>query len=269
MPSKIAIVGFGPTAVFAAKAAYDMGCQVEIYTDQQKPMPPGATWLHWLPEDVSGMFTPTQIYVIGKGTSEQYTQRQWGKVYPSSFPAKPVWEVGYDPMVVLDKLLPTVCNVNITPYRMSDADVKDLSVGFDLVFQTFPTRESKEQQPSLLPFVAAAKLGTEDPKKNYVVYNGTKDGIVVREACLFGNHFLEFPKGVEEEEVRATHTSPLTGYKLVTLKDLDPRTKPWMGHDKKIKLLGRWAQWDRKVLSHDAYEIATRHIQEMYNEQSS
>lgn len=267
MPNKIAIIGFGPTAVFAAKAAHDMGCQVEIFTDHQNPMPPGATWLHWLPEDVSGMFSPTQIYVIGKGTSEQYTKRQWGQVYPSSFPAKPVWEVGYDPVVVLDKLLPTVCNVNLIPFRMSDTDVKDLSVGFDLVLQTFPTREDKMNQPQLLPFVAAARMGSEDPTKNYVVYNGTKDGIVVREASLFGNHFLEFPKGMDEQEVYGeTH---LVGYKVVTLKDLDPRTKPVQQPEGKIKLIGRWAQWDRKILSHDAYGLAVKFIEEMRHDTSS
>jgi hypothetical protein len=267
MPSKIAIVGFGPTAVFAAKAAWDMGCQVEIYTDQQKPMPPGATWLHWLPEDVSGQFRPVQIYVVGQGTSDQYTKRQWGQVYPSSFPTKPVWEIGYDPTQLLDKLLPTECNVNLTPYRMSDADVKDLAVGFDLVFQTFPTREHRENQPQLLPFVAAARLGTEDPAKNYVVYNGAKEGIVVREASLFGNHYVEFPKGMTEEEVKGHNT--LSGYKVVTLKDLDPRTKPVQLHTGKVRLLGRWAQWDRKVLSHDAYNLAVKFIEEMQNVQDA
>jgi hypothetical protein len=264
MPNKIAIIGFGPTAVFAAKAAYDMGYQVEIYTDQQKPMPPGATWLHWLPEDVSHQFKPVQIYVVGQGTSEQYTKRQWGQVHPSSFPLKPVWEVGYNPTQVLDKLLPTECNVNLVPYRMSDADVRDLSVSFDLVFQTFPTREHRESQPQLLPFVAAARLGTEDPTKNYVVYNGTKKGIVVREASLFGNHFVEFPKGMTEDEVNESHTWN-TGYKVAELKDLDPRTQPVQQPVGKIKLLGRWAQWDRRVLSHDAYNLAVKFIEEMQN----
>lgn len=261
---KIAVLGFGPTAVFVAKAAWDMGCKVEIYTDQQKPMPPGSTWLHWLPEDVSHQFTPIQIYVVGKGTSEQYTKRQWGQVCPSSFPTKPAWEVGYDPTKVLDKLLPVECNVNLQPYRMSDADVKDLSMAFDLVFQTFPTRESREQQPQLLSFVAAARFGTEDPTKNYVVYNGTKDGIVVREASLFGHHYMEFPKGMTEAEIK--EYNHLVGYHTVTLRDLDPRTKPWQSNDPKIKLVGRWAMWDRKFLAHDAYNYTVKLIEEMQND---
>ena len=264
---KVAVIGLGASGAFAAKAAYDMKCEVEVYVTQAGKMSPGATWLHWLPEDVTSQFTPTQIYVMGKGTSDQYTKRQWGKVYPSSFPVTPAWEVGYDPTQVLEVLVPAACNINMIPYPLSDADIRDLSVGFDLVFQTFPTRVSKEEQPPLRSFVAAAKLGQSDPEKNFVVYNGTKIGIVVREAQLFGNHFLEFPKDMTAEEV--WDQQDLDGYQVVTLKDLDPSTKPWQTVRSRIKLIGRWAQWDRKILSHDAYAIAQKHVQEFLDEQNS
>lgn len=265
MPTKIAIVGFGPTAIFAARAAYDLGCKVEIFTDKARPMPPGATWLHWVPEDIAQEFASTPIYVVGKGTSAEYTKRQWGFECPSSFPTKAVWEHGYDPQKVLDSLLPVECNVNLMGYAMSDADVQDLAKSYDLVFQTFPTKESKEQQPALMSFVAAAKLGTDDPSQNWVVYNGTKEGLVVREASIFGNHFLEFPKNISMEEIKKSH--PLSSdYKMVELRDLHPHTKPWDFKHPKIKLLGRWAQWDRKVLSHDAYSLCQKFIQELHDE---
>lgn len=258
---KIAIVGLGAAGAFAARAAYDMGCEVEIFsTTQTLQMSPGATWLHWIPEDVAAKFTPTQIYVVGKGTAEQYSKRQWGKVVPSSFPTEPVWEIGYDPMKVLPDLVPASCNVNMIPYQMSDTDVADMSVAFDMVFQTFPTKDSKEFQPPLIPFVAAAKIGTEPLDKNYAVYNGTKDGFVVREAVLFGSKFLEFPKNMLLRELE--EVVDLTEYKTVTLKDLDPATKPWQHSHPKIHLLGRMAMWDRKFLSHDAYAFAQKKIQE-------
>lgn len=260
---KVAVIGLGPSAAFAARAAHDMGCEVEIYTTGANKMPPGATWLHWLPEDVTNRFNPVQIYIVGKGTETEYVKRQWGtKGASSSFPKEPVWEAGYNPSEVLDVLVPSQCNVNMIAYPMSDTDVKDLSQNYDLVFQTFASQEAKEFQPLLVPFVAAAKIGTQNPEKNYVVYNGTKEGIVVREAQLFGNLYLEFPKNMSEQEVRELHD--VTGFKLVTLKDLSPLSKPWQTpKDSKVKMIGRWAQWDRKFLSHDAYNLAMKFIEEV------
>ena len=222
---KIAIIGLGAAGAFAARAAYDRGHEVEIYAITTGVMSPGATWLHWVPQDIPQRFSATQIYVAGRGTAANYTKRQWGSVQPtSSFPAQPVWETGYNPTQVLDALVPAACNVNSIPYPMSDAEIKDLSVAFDMVFQTFATRESKEQQPALLSFVAAAQFDACDPGQNAVVYNGTKQGIVVREAQLWGNRFLEFPKNMTLEEVQGQYD--LKDWKTVVLKDLDLRTKP-------------------------------------------
>ena len=264
---KIAIIGLGASGAFAARAAYDMGNDVEIYATQNGKMSPGATWLHWLPEDMSQQVAPANIYVIGKGTGSSYSRLQWGQVFPSSFPKEPVWEKGYDPEVVLAKLVPSSCNVNFVPFPLSDADIRDLSTGFDLVFQTFPTRESKEQQPALVPFVAAAQFGNANPDVNYVVYNGTGKGIVVREAQLFGNKFLEFPKNMTLEEVYGLHPVE-TGWQYTVLKDIHPNTKPWSHSDPKIKLVGRFAEWDRRVLSHDAYARVQTIIQEAEREQA-
>ena len=108
----------------------------------------------------------------------------------------------------------------------------------------------------------AARLRESDPSKNFVVYNGTHEGLVVREAQLFGNHFLEFPKGLTQEHDLEEWPIDLKGYKVVMLKDLDPRTKPWHQPKGNIRLIGRWAQWDRKILSHDAYGIVQKMIQE-------
>lgn len=253
---KVAIIGLGPTGAFAARAAYDLNCEVDIYTVESKfTTPPGAFWLHWVPEDVTHQVSATQIYIQGKGTAKQYIKRQWGDLAPgvtSSFPEKPVWETGYNPELVLKHLVPAQCEEIRLPYALSDADIHDLSIKYDFVFQTFPTRESKQEQPALLPFVAAARFNAEDLNLSWVVYNGSNTGVVVREAVLFGHHFLEFPKNMTELEVRGA--VDLAGWQVVTLKDLHPHTKPWSQDPKsKIKLVGRLAMWDRKFLSHDAY----------------
>jgi hypothetical protein len=211
------------------------------------------------------MVPATQIYIQGQGTARQYIKRQWGALsdnVTSSFPEQPVWELGYDPTLVLKYLVPPACEEIRLPYALSDADIADLSGKYDLVFQTFPTRESKTQQPPLLSFVAAARFGDEEPDKNWVVYNGTNKSLIVREAVLFGNHFIEYPKNVSVTEVK--ESSDLSGWQTVVLQDLDPRCKSWVQDRKsKIRLVGRLAMWDRTFLSHDAYAYVQKCIKEL------
>lgn len=263
---KVAVIGLGPTGAFAARAASDLGCEVDIYVAGSggSSTPPGAFWLHWIPDGVvSQGFIYEDIWVEGKGTPKAYIERQWGKQLAagvtSSFPVRPVWERGYNPQTVLEKLIPRACEEIRVPYPLSGADIRDLSVKYDLVFQTFPTKESFEHQPALLPFVAAARFGSEDPSTNWVVYNGTPNGLVVREAVLFGNHFLEFPKGLAISEITAEQD--MEGWQTLVLKDLHPHTKPWSQDPaSKVKLVGRLAMWDRKFLSHDAYAYVQKQV---------
>jgi hypothetical protein len=257
MNDEVAVVGLGPTGSFVARAAYDLGYKVTVYVhgDANKT-PPGAFWLHWLPEDMTGEFAPKPIKIMGKGTQAEYVKLQWGAYakrmnITSSFPSKTVVENGFDPTEVLPQLVPDVVKIEYLPYPLSDVDVLDLTKGFRFVFQTFPRKADIATQPERVPFIAAAKFGTEDPNRNIVVYNGTGDGIVVREAILFGHHFLEFPKDMNIVDIKRQYD--LSGYHWVELKDLAPHTKPVADPGKGLYLMGRLAQWDRRCLSHDAY----------------
>jgi hypothetical protein len=258
---KVAIIGLGAAGAFAARAAYDMRCDVDIYVSGVTfTPPPGAFWMHWVPEDVTSQATPASIYIQGVGSATQYTKRQWGKPFPSSFPATPVWETGYNPAEVLPLLVPAVCEEIHLPYPLSDADVLDISRKYDMVFQTFASKQSRAEQPPLRSFIAAAQFGIAPTDLHWVMYNGTPKGLVVREAQLFGNKFLEFPKDVGLAEIEAQHD--LTGYQSVMLKDLDPTTKPWQSDPKsKVKFVGRMAMWDRKFLSHDSYKYVQTVLQ--------
>lgn len=261
--NRVAIIGLGPTGAFAARAAYDLGWDVKIYaTDMEYRTPPGAFWLHWIPDAVLNDYNAETINILGIGKAEEYVKRQWGKEFaklPSSFPVKPVAEKGYDPAEVLPHLVPAECEFMPVSHKLSDVDVRDIARAFDVVFQTFPTRESTEQQPALIPYIAAARFGWE-PRPgtgNMVVYNGSGKGVTVREAQLFGNHYLEFPKNMSLAEVGMEFD--LTGYQHVVLRDLHPYTKPWQQDSKsKVQLIGRFAKWDRKCLSHDAYADVRR-----------
>jgi hypothetical protein len=264
MRRKVAVVGLGPTGAFTARAAYDLGCDVHVFVyGTPNSTPPGAFWLHWIPDDVVGDFSSKPIYIVGKGKPEAYTKLQWAthwhKGLTSSFPKEPVTEYGYNPSEVLPALVPPEVETHMLTYPFSDADVKDLTYAFDYVFQTFPRKVDTESQSEKLPFVAAAKFNSHDPEKNIVVYNGTGDGLIVREASLFGHHFLEFPKGCSLEYIQDHHD--LTGYKTITLKDLAPDTQPVPESPApRLFLIGRFARWSRTTLSHQCYHDAYRII---------
>jgi len=270
MSDQVAVIGLGATGAFAARAAFDLGYKVDIYNMVDTPnlTPPGAFWLHWLPEDMTGEFEATPIYIMGKGTEKGYLNRQWGRTIAkglsSSFPSKAVWEQGYHPAKILPKIVPDECEIMMIPYPLSDVDVRDLAIKYAAVFQTFPSKDSKAFQPPLLPYIAGAKFATDDPTSNWVIYNGTDKGLVVREASLWGNHFVEFPKNVSLSEVQLDFD--LSGFQHVVLRDIDPRTQPWEGKiDPKVHYVGRWATWDRKYLSHDAYKHTQKILKKVQN----
>lgn len=264
MSRKVAIIGLGPAGAYAAKAASDAGCEVDVYTFGEAKPAPGAFWLHWLPEDLAKTHKHENIYVMGKGDAPHYGNLQWGDSgLWGSFPEKPYWTKGWDFQKIFYSLLPMRCQVHQTAFPLSDTDIKDLSSQYDRIFQTFPKKMHLEIRPKKVPFVAAmAETSGEEPN-NVVVYNGTGEGIVVREAVLFGNHYLEFPKGMSQEEVWSQHPLGEEDWKFVTLKDLHPATKPvQQDPGYKVQLVGRWAEWNSKRLSHEVYKIVQDILEE-------
>jgi hypothetical protein len=255
MNHEVAVVGLGASGAFVARAAYDAGYKVTVYVYGSTTTPPGAFWLHWIPEEYDGQFQSKAIQIAGLGTAEQYTKLQWGELWykglTSSFPKEHMVEWGYNPQEVIPQLVPSSVKIEMISYPFSDTDVADLLRAYQFVFQTFPRQADIATQPSRVSFLAAAQLGVADPTQNLVVYNGKGQGIVVREAQLFGNRFLEFPKNVPLETVKKSYD--LTGWQTVSLKDLAPNTHPISQPGKGLYLMGRYAQWDRNCLSHDCY----------------
>ena len=265
MSKKVAVLGLGASGLFAAKAAKDCGCEVTAYTlSKEITFPPGPFWLHWIPENVQDKFELTPIFHIGKGTASNYQALQWGRLpkrkFSNSFPAKNKHHYGYNPTEVLPTFVPE--DIKVLSKLLTDADIGELAEEYDVVFQTFATDLSKQQQLAFLPYTMASQFDLEDAKTNYVIYNGTKKGIIVREIQLWHNKFLEFPKYLPIKEIRKG--TPLSNFQVQTLWDLDPFAKLWRqpsDANKKICLVGRWAEWNKDRLSHDAYAIAQRRIQ--------
>ena len=257
----VAILGFGPTAVFAARAAHDAGCDVMIFsTTDVLRTPPGAFWLHWVPPIFQDEFERHKITITGTGNAEAYSQLQWGGIFASSFPSDTVVEEGYNPEI-MRQLLPNEVRFKLMDKFLTEDEIDMVADSFDFTFQTFPCKQHFKEQPPLIPFVAAAQFSSMIGKRNEVWYNGTGMGIIVREATLFGNHYLEFPKNYGITAVKQEHNMSLDGYHLIKLQDLSPLSTPVEHPNPKVTLVGRMAQWSRKVLSHDAYALVKDRIE--------
>lgn len=265
---KILILGSGASALFAAKAVQDFGALSLCASITPFSVPPGAFWFHWVPGDVAEKIKPTDITVHAEGDSRKYMNLQWS-INPwgltSSFPtaAKQVVQ-GYKPSDVYAVMKPTFF-VQLEN-MLSDREITELCSSYDFVFQTFATEMSKQFQPYKPFFYMGIAEGAEDPTNNYVIYNGLDDRrIWCRKAALWGDVYYEFPKEIELESIQEVmdRREETKNLKYVKLIDLDPFTDPWTlpsSSPKNLHLIGRWAEWNTKRLSHEAYTEVTRNL---------
>lgn len=278
---KVAILGFGPSGAFAAKAAGDAGADVTIFcTKESLVIPPGSFWLHWVPDDVTEMFSPVRIGISGIGSEEIYFQKQWGvpfdKSRSTSFPKQYCIEIGYDPLPILKVLPDKGCKFVPLTQNLTDSDIENIAYDlfgekvYDVIFQTFPRYSDIIYNPPLVPYWIARGekdnvSGIYQGLKNWVVYNGEEHNVIVREAHLFGYHYVEFPKNMTIGAIQSVpDIDTLSGYRWIQLKDLSVDTIPLRQDPKAyIYMVGRFAEWDRKKLSHDTYQTVHKIVSEL------
>lgn len=263
---KIAILGTGASALFAAKAAKDAGHEPLIIGIKEFSFPPGPFWFHWVPDDVKAKMEGTKITVIPEGRERKYQSLQWGKVpngVKSSFPDRVAVVVGYNPSETAE-LMSSMFMLKL-PQALTDAQIRNYCEEWDLVFQTFPTKESKAvQQHPLMPYYVGALYNAGAATDNYVVYNGTGTGIWLRKVFLWGNLFFEFPKNLELDQIKPVMDRTYPNLEYHKLYDMHPGTKPIqlpLSAPMNLHLVGRWAEWNTKRLSHEAYKIVKEIIQ--------
>jgi hypothetical protein len=271
----VAILGCGPSAAFAYRACRDVlggpsEATVHVY-GIHKDYPKGAFWLHWLPESVlsSPLVLPGRITVQSIGTREEYVYKQWGRTdIPSSFPYGSHVEHGYAPAIGLAALwnptvspqpgdLPTVFNE-----KLDEARIIEIAEEYDIVIQTFP--KMAEKYPAV-KFPIAWKVMpnihfTRD--LNRVLYDGTSSH-VVRSSWLWGVESHELVSGTP------TDFWEQNGFEIQWRWDIPPDVEAVLAEPPKpnILYLGRYAEWRRKALSHEAYG-ATQLILKTWEEAS-
>lgn len=271
--TKVAILGMGPSAAFAYRACRFLGLKPHVYGIEGPPTR-GAFWVYWMPPHLdteaasangrtTGRLAPSPIVVRSKGTAKEYVYKQWGRAdIPSSFPEQERQVNGYDPTRALELLWQGLTPRDKVHGPLDDETIREIAGRYDLVLQTFPRTvpDPKALPPVRIPIVWRRHAGALPPMPNTVIYNGTP-GNIVRSSWLWG---------VEAHELLST-TDPGyldswldTGFGVDWRKDLHPDTKQGILAPlaPNVKYLGRYATASRKMLSHEAYGMTMRYLDE-------
>ena len=160
---------------------------------------------------------------------------------------------------------------------LSKEDIIELTrQGYDWVFHSFPLVGRHE---SLVQF--PIMVGRQySHLRDFILYNGTVQYDWVRATRQFGNLCFEYPHtySVDEENsfsdtIGDISVPPLSdliedipdSFEVYYGRDIVPDTLPVTPEEhvrKNIIPIGRFAAWDRKMLSHHAYTIVENHLQE-------
>jgi hypothetical protein len=189
---RIAILGAGPTSIFVLAALRDRGHIPWIIANEVKASTPGAFYYHWVPDWIGAK--PYPIEYAYQGTKEEYSLKQWGYPYPNSFGSY-AEEIGYYPSEVASYVL-AHCNhgVEKPTDKMIDGKVFDLCRSYDLVFCTFPLQMHMINNKT---YFYPVTIQPSNDAENYIIYNGLKNDVRVRQSQLFGYLYTEYTKNTD------------------------------------------------------------------------
>ena len=288
MKPNVAILGTGPSAAYAYRACRLAGITPDLYGPPPGGRPHGAFYLHWLPYGAAHRIRQDALLRIiysASGDAAGYTRKIWGREVASSFPERERSEHGY----AAEPGLRALWGRPRAPLRerVEDDELPALCARYDLVVKTYPTPLPPDlragTRSALLlyrPLVGwknghnlsrHQRTAVGGPRSNgWIHYDGRPDQLWVRTANLYGELSWEFPGGVSEQDARAfVYNDP----KLSTQRyvDLPPEeeTQWWhalkqyqstLSYPDNLLNVGRYATWQRKTLSHEAFQTVSERL---------
>lgn len=263
----VAIVGGGPSSVFALLACRDSGISPMI-VNRAISVQPGAFWFHKLPESEAQFHKPVKIHVGFVGTRESYVSKQWRDYdipsdYKSSFPQLEEDMMGYNPVDVMERVFKETKHGHWKITKdYTDFDLLRLveSGAYDLVFHSFPTERARFENGDVMVKIPVAVTKFHDPDHEpLVIYDGRPDVNTVRTSWLWGYKFQEL-RPIRHVDPATPNGSDLG---VVLLTDLVPFNRPVESYplSSRIVPIGRLARFDRKSLSHDTYDVVRGYIE--------
>jgi hypothetical protein len=252
--SKVVILGAGVTAAYVKWACYDSGVDYEIFSEDVVPATPGAFWLRWVPKEIEDKANLQDITVIPTGDAATYVEKQWGNIKAdyksSSFPEAAVMIKGYDPLEVI----PMMWGMDdiVRCERITDERLVEFSRDYEVVFVTFPTRKSmKDNSEYRVRVPVVSYPDSRALKQNTVYYNGNP-GKIVRMSMIFGSIHIEYvPGSVLSPDLKEIG-------KVHMVSDIHPNVPTYSETELPFNVypIGRYAEWKRHMMSHEAYDKA-------------
>lgn len=251
----VVILGCGPAGLFAAQACELSGIVPVIISQKKQSIIYGAQYLHHPIPGLVGKDDTFLVHTMRNGTSEGYAERVYGDAQRVTSwdilqPVTPAWELRAAYQRAWEKFEPVIVDQPV------DAnDVGELSATFDLVISTIPRwticRNPQHRFPSraimVRPKVEFEIGGAPD---NYVIYNGTPEGIWYRCSSI---------RGYESTEAIA-HPSLVGQGWDIGFKIMDTNCDCHLG----VVHCGRMGRWQSGILTHDAFFSAVEAISDRF-----
>lgn len=252
MTRDVAVLGCGPAGLLAAHAAFSTGNRVTIISNGATPSKiGGAQFLHCYIPGITQTEPDGKVTFEFFGRPEVYAQKVYGD--PSAPTSWLAYEAGDHPVwnmqVAYDNLWERYSRLIVNQYVDWNL-IPELVEQFDLVMSCIPA-------PAICPHrdadgsptceftsqpVWIDEQGGNLPSMT-IIYNGRPDFAWYRASNIFGVQFVEYPMHLDG------------GRRIV---------KPlWTNcpGPERVERLGRYGQWQKGVLIHDAYFGAMNALQ--------
>ena len=266
MTKSVAILGCGPAGMLVAHAAHLKGWDFKIYSRKQKSPLFGAQYLHEPIPEITGQCYEDGAVMLNyriDGSPTAYRHKVYGENWDGTVSPEDFLEEHYawDIRTAYDKLWFDYGDVI---QEMDLGDIRYPGVvfdAFDLVISTVP-RTVWDPVPTNFELSYVWALGDGDyervhmyrPDPFTVVCDGTKDNSWYRVSNIFGFCTMEWP--YFHNAPYATVSPPANGAARVIKPLL------YKGDSRKDFIhLGRYAQWEKGVLTSDVFNRAMEVLQ--------
>lgn len=243
----VVVLGCGPAGLFAAQAARLSNCDVAVISQKKQSHIYGAQYLHApIPGFMDGADS-FLVHTLRYGLPERYAKRvyndasrvtSWANVERE----KRVWDLRQVYQNAWDQFEGVIADMPV-----DSPTVDELASQFDLVISTVPAwsicgsgRHHFPSVPIMVKPEINMQIGTYPEDGNFVIYNGTIEGLWYR--CSQIN-------GFQSTECVAHPALLGQGYDLgFKIQDTDCDCHP------NVVKVGRMGKWMSGVLTHHAFE---------------
>jgi hypothetical protein len=238
---KVAILGFGPSALFATIACNERDIVPDIFSTERAINVAGAFYLHMVPaycDDWS--LKKYEIRYAYEGIEQKYLQKQWGNPFGESSWGKHKIELGYNPREVSAKFYER-CRYSEIFNPIDLKTIQILANKYDIIFCSIVVHNRTFK---IIPIsVEPSKVATI----NTIIYDGYSSD-VVRISHLFGFTYTEY---VDNSYVSA-HIQEAP---IFHVRDIPPQAERGftLSVPDNVFFIGRNARYDKNELAHDAY----------------